>query len=606
MEERIITTISIDGNPISTFSNLSIRQSFNNHHFFELYVNFDTFETLGDFRPNNSKEHIGKKLQVSVTETFSGAETHFTGVICEVAMEQSNGLHGELVLRGYSPTILMDYGPVLNSYSAKNLTDIIQQATASLVSNDINLSVQPKFTKTVNYMVQYKESTFSFINRLSSEYGEWFYYDGLNTYFGRPKEQKEITLTYGREINTMNWSMKVNPVNFSQYSYNSDNDYLHETSAPSSVGNARDDNGFALSASQQVFSEKVNLPIKPRVQTQEELTELVGVRKAAVASDLVGLVAKTSSPAVVIGSVANIKVSKKGELDFVTEDYGKYLITSILHEVDGNGRYRNTIEAIPAANEVIPMKTAKYPVAEAQVGIVKQNDDPENFGRVKVELLWQKSLNLTTDWIRVLTPDAGSSDLVTQNRGYVFVPEVGDQVIVGFRYNDPNRPFVMGSIFQGKTAAGGLEQNHIKSMTTRSGHLIEFDDNEDTQGIKITDSHKNSILIDTKGNNITITALETMTLNAKNMQINVQENMNVMVAKDMNTQVSQNHKVSVGKQSTLLAENISKHADNDFKITAKTVDKTADHVTINSKLEDLTLYSGKSVISKSVEKNKLF
>lgn len=615
MEERIITTISIDGNPISTFSNLSIKQSFNNHHFFELYVNFDTFENLGDFQPNNSKGHIGKKVLVSITETFSGAETHFSGVICEVAMEQSNGLHGELVLRGYSPTILMDYGPVLNSYSAKTLTDIVKQATASLVSNDINLSVQPKFTKAINYMVQYKESTFSFINRLSSEYGEWFYYDGLNTQFGRPKEQKEITLTYGREISTMNWSMKVNPVNFSQYSYNSDNDYLHETDAPSTVGSGQDDNSFALSASQQVFSEQVKLPIKPRVQTQEELTELVGVRKAAVAADLIGLIAKTSSPAVGIGSVANIKVSKKGTLDFVTEEYGRYLITSILHEVDGNGRYRNTIEAIPAVNEVIPMKTAKYPVAEAQVGIVKQNNDPESFGRVKVELLWQKSLNLTTDWIRVLTPDAGSSDLVSQNRGYVFVPEVGDQVIVGFRYNDPNRPFVMGSIFQGKTAAGGLEENHMKTMTTRSGHLLEFNDGPSGQGITITDANKNVIHIDTTGNNITITANENMTLNSKNMQINVAENLDIQVGKDisttagnnMTTQVNINQMINVGADYSLNAANITKMATGNISTHSDShTQQGTKEVIVNSIEGNINHHAKQEVKSNSGERSSLF
>ncbi|WP_158799335.1 type VI secretion system Vgr family protein [Pedobacter sp. L105] len=615
MEERIITTISIDGNPISTFSNLSIKQSFNNHHFFELYVNLDTFENLGDFQATNSKGHIGKKVLVSITETFSGSETHFSGVICEVAMEQSNGLHGELVLRGYSPTILMDYGPVLNSYLAKTLTDIVKQATSSLVSNDINLSIQPKFTKSINYMVQYKESTFSFLNRLSSEYGEWFYYDGLDTHFGRPQEQKEITLTYGREINTMNWSMKVNPVNFSQYSYNSDNDYLHETDAPSTVGSAQDDNSLALSASQQVFSEKVNLPIKPRVQTQEDLTELVGLRKAAVAADLVGLIAKTSSPAVGIGSVANIKVSKKGTLDFVTEDYGKYLITSILHEVDGNGRYRNTIEAIPSVNDVIPMKKAKYPMAEAQVGIVKQNNDPENFGRVKVELLWQKPLNLTTDWIRVLTPDAGSSDLISQNRGYVFVPEVGDQVIVGFRYNDPNRPFVMGSIFQGKTAAGGLEENHMKTMTTRSGHLLQFNDGPSGQGITITDANKNVIHIDTTGNNITITANENMTLNSKNMQINVAENLDIQVGKDIttmagnnaNTQIGVNNMINIGADYSLNAANITEIAVDAFQSEATNITKTASGaLNLNSLEGSITKHAAKTIHNNSGEKSNLF
>jgi len=37
----------------------------------------------------------------------------------------------------------------------------------------------------------------------------------------------------------------------------------------------------------------------------------------------------------------------------------------------------------------------------------------------------------------------------------VFIPEKGDQVLVGFRYNNPNRPFVLGSLFNGKNGGGG-------------------------------------------------------------------------------------------------------------------------------------------------------
>lgn len=44
----------------------------------------------------------------------------------------------------------------------------------------------------------------------------------------------------------------------------------------------------------------------------------------------------------------------------------------------------------------------------------------------------------------MMSPDAGGTDQVSQNRGYVAIPEVGDQVMVGFVHNHPDRPFVMG------------------------------------------------------------------------------------------------------------------------------------------------------------------
>ena len=81
------------------------------------------------------------------------------------------------------------------------------------------------------------------------------------------------------------------------------------------------------------------------------------------------------------------------------------------------------------------------------------NDDPKKKGRVQVKMNWQSG-DMKTSWIRVMTPDAGSSDSVSSNRGMVFIPEKGDQVLVGFRHNNPNRPFVFGSLFNGKSGGG--------------------------------------------------------------------------------------------------------------------------------------------------------
>ena len=113
-------------------------------------------------------------------------------------------------------------------------------------------------------------------------------------------------------------------------------------------------------------------------------------------------------------------------------------------------------------------------------------------------------------------PDAGGTDQVIQNRGYVAIPEVGDQVMVGFVHNHPDRPFVMGGMFHGQVGLGGGSDNRVKSIQTRSGHRIIFTEDE---SIVITGKSGNEIHLDTTGSNISITAPETMTLNCKNMNI---------------------------------------------------------------------------------------
>ena len=97
-----------------------------------------------------------------------------------------------------------------------------------------------------------------------------------------------------------------------------------------------------------------------------------------------------------------------------------------------------------------------------------------------------------------MTPDAGSSNEVSKNRGMVFIPEVGDQVMLGFRYNDPNRPFVIGSIFNGTTGAGGKEKNNIKSLSSKSGNIIKLDDSKGS--VYISDKGTSNIKFDGAGN----------------------------------------------------------------------------------------------------------
>ncbi|WP_246029482.1 phage baseplate assembly protein V, partial [Pedobacter nototheniae] len=145
--------------------------------------------------------------------------------------------------------------------------------------------------------------------------------------------------------------------------------------------------------------------------------------------------------------------------------------------------------------------------------------------------------------IRVLSPDAGSSNLVGQNRGFVFVPEINDQVMVDFENGNPDRPFVTGSAFHGKIAAGGGKHNNIKNIATKSGHSIRLNDGG---GITIKDKKGNIVRLHGNGeisiksaskinvvskdidleasNNISINAGNNIELNACNINLNTSTN----------------------------------------------------------------------------------
>ena len=135
--------------------------------------------------------------------------------------------------------------------------------------------------------------------------------------------------------------------------------------------------------------------------------------------------------------------------------------------------------------------------------IVTNNKDPDGLGRVKLKLPWMDD-TAESDWARVVTPMAGAG------RGLYFLPEVDDEVLVAFEHGSPRAPYVLGALWNGKDKppeSNGDGKNNLRTIKSRSGHVIRLTDADGEEKIEIVDkSAKNSIVISTKDNTITITA----------------------------------------------------------------------------------------------------
>jgi uncharacterized protein involved in type VI secretion and phage assembly len=196
------------------------------------------------------------------------------------------------------------------------------------------------------------------------------------------------------------------------------------------------------------------------------------------------------------------------------------------------------------------------PIAQPQTATVVSNTDPEGQGRVQVRFDWQT--NDKTHFIRMMSPDAGGTDQITQNRGYVAIPEVGDQVMVNFVHNHPDRPFVMGGMFHGGVGLGGGINNHMRSIQTKSGIKVLMNDDEGS--VNIIDPSGNTYFMDGAGN-ITVTAPKNMTFSAgENVLINAGSNIVASAQKNVNI---------------LAGEDITETANDDYNLTASNITETA-------------------------------
>ena len=234
--------------------------------------------------------------------------------------------------------------------------------------------------------------------------------------------------------------------------------------------------GEAFRASLGIFSKPARQHALPRISNETELVNYMGRKQAAEMAETHYITAENQVSTLRVGSVVSLYSSFLERVGNLSEEsLGDFIIIEITHEVSQGSYYKNRFKAIPATIKAMPSPKVRMPLAETQMATVLSNADPQGKGRVRVRMNWQTD-GMQTSWVRVMTPDGGSSSDVKSNRGFVFIPEVGDQVLLGFRHGDPARPYVMGSLFNGTTGGGGGQGNSCKSLTTRSGSSLKLDD----------------------------------------------------------------------------------------------------------------------------------
>jgi len=543
-------SVVIEGKVIRYYKHFKLKQSAKRHHEFTLTLAHDA---LGDRQTHTLEEankFLGKRLTavISYKDIEDSPERTFVGVITGVGFSQEKMSLGNIVLSGYSPTILLDGAPHIQSFGGGqpvNMGIIAEEVIKQGIDKSrFDVRIDTNDYSQIIYSSQYDETHYNYLARMAEAYGEQFYYDGEVLHFGKlPAQNKPITLTYGSSANDIKVELKAVHTKPQFYGYNSNkNEKL--TSGETPVQHVSDLAKTAYSLNDKIYKTPALqvAPIKATTHLDIEYSQ-----KSASGSEAVNVFSvsgNTTVPFLHPGCIVDILMRKidTNESDYFT----KIMITESTHEIDTIGHYSGSFEGIASDTGFLPKPEFKIPKAEPQIATVISNADPAGQGRVQVRFDWQNSD--TTHFIRMMSPDAGGTDQISQNRGYVAIPEVGDQVMVNFVHSHPDRPFVMGGMFHGGVGLGGGTNNRVKSIQTRSGHRVVFTEDE---SIIITDKSGNEIHLDTTGSNITITAPETMTLNCKNMNINVGMNMTTNVGMNKSDTIVANHTESVGSMKYL-------------------------------------------------------
>ena len=608
-------TISVGKKSLSSFISLQIEQNIGKHHRFQMSVELETGSNRYVHNINSSKDWLGESIVVKAANT-----PIFVGVVTNVQLHREGSDFGCIIVSGYSATYRMETAHSCYSWNDTTIGNVVKKLCEQA---KVQLELNPEFKENKDYICQYEESDFDFIRRLAHQYQEWMYFDGTKLIFGKPRKLADpIRLEYGTTLSSLDIGLQTLARSEQVFSYHSGADREMQRMTPDQAIGHDKLSGEAFRASLGMFSKPARQHALPRISDESELINYMGRKQAAETAETHYITAESQVPTLRVGSIISLYSSFLERVGNISkESLGDFIIIEITHEVSQGSYYKNRFKAIPATLKALPSPKVRMPLAETQMATVLSNADPQGKGRVRVRMNWQTD-GMQTGWVRVMTPDGGSSSDVKSNRGFVFIPEVGDQVLLGFRHGDPARPYVMGSLFNGTTGGGGLEGNHMKSLTTRSGHTIKLNDSLSSLGITIKDIKGNSIHIDSVGDdiiinakrNITINAGETFTVNCKNANILAEESINMNAEQDITSVSGESTSIQAGESLTeiaadsyvLSANDANVQVTEEHNLQASTISETAEKINIDSTMEDLDLSSPKKVNIQSSEKVNLF
>ena len=472
-------------------------------------INEPRFEVCGQI--------IGKQITVSLetvsieSESLNSsgdiiADIEFKGFITSASATRDNSSYN-IQVEALSWDALLDDDPACKSFEQKTLNDIVNDVVGEY-SGHLETHVDARFTASIPYCVQYNETNYQFLQRLARRYGEWLYNDGTQLVFGNLNKRDSVRLSYPSiDIPSYSVDLKTQHVKFNHLSssYNA-----YDATQKEGIDEARKEYN---QLSEKAFEMSESLYFKETLQNlhsggfaDEDGRETVlnvstKTQARGIKAGMLTYSGTTYCSKIKIGATLIVVDNFITNPIFNTKspvDQDEILITNLTHHFTADKVYQNYFIGIPSECDYPPYSNSDiYPVAPSCRAKVMDNEDPNNLGRVRVQFDWQAQLdsNMWTPWLRIAQPYAGGE------KGFSFIPEKGEEVMIDFEGGNAERPFISGTLYNGVGNPDGLwlpgnnSKNQIKAIRTRNGHTIEIHDEGKDGYIRIYDNKKENYIL---------------------------------------------------------------------------------------------------------------
>ncbi|OYD93269.1 type IV secretion protein Rhs [Nostoc sp. 'Peltigera membranacea cyanobiont' 210A] len=443
---------------------------------------------------NNFQEEVGEFL---IEGEITAMEVHFN--------EKSEA---DIIVRGYDISHRLHRGRYNRSFLNKTDSDIVKQIVKEVGIKPGNIEPTGEVHK---YVFQENQTNMEFLRERAARIGFELFITEEKLNFCKPKTQGALSLKWLVDINKFSTRVtsaeQISSVEVRAWDYTQKQLISGTAKKEKPITETGNQLGSSTSnAFSNLKSPKMIVVDKP-VASKKQAETMAQALCDELGGEFVYADAKAEgNPEIRPGRVINLQ----GMGDRYS---GKYYVTETRHFF--SQRVYETyfsVRGLRSGSLFTTLSPEKrlQPSETLLVGIVTDNKDPQAWGRVKVKFPTLTEEH-TSDWARVVAVGAGP------NRGFDCLPEVNDEVLVGFEHGDIHRPYVIGGVWNGKDAPPEKVRDSVTSgvrlrtIKTRVGHTLQFveeDKGSSKTGIRVEtkDGHKiylndsqRCIEIETKG-----------------------------------------------------------------------------------------------------------
>jgi uncharacterized protein involved in type VI secretion and phage assembly len=415
-------------------------------------------------------------LGVEVAVSLPGKENLLSGHVTGVSLDQSANEHPELVVVVDDLGYRLARGLKPLTYVNSAYTDVVSKVVqAAGMTADVRGSAAMNTTN--DYLLQ-TGTAMSFIDAIARRTGMvWWVQDKKFVMRAAGKSDAHVQLELAEglmEFSVRASGLRPTDVSVTGWDYGQQQPVVGQKQAPTPldaqfvsayVGGKP---GGALSASESHTAEYA-------ATTQAEAKAVASaIYDDAESGAVIARGTCDVNPALRPG--VSVKVTNAGPAS------GAYYVSEVEHTYSNRGFVTRFVAGPRRPTSLVdtlaqPPADPGFAVGGLVIGVVTNNEDEKNFGRVKVRFP-ALGAQIESTWARVVSFGAGAA------RGAVFQPEVNDEVLVGFEYGDSRRPVVIGGLFSPKNSlpeAGkvlGDGKVVYRRITSRKNHIIEFADGD--------------------------------------------------------------------------------------------------------------------------------